>query len=203
MARMILLAVCLSLACQSRKEPEKIAEDIPVVQSAKLREPPLQSILEWDFGKWGIVRGLFGTRRMDPLQAQRCDVDPYRAMRMTKDLQENGPHRWVMIQVRVNEIGMRHFGLETTMSVGTVVIKEKHGYPGEGEERTDRPYAVAAMIKREPGYDPDHGDWEYAFQVNLPVKDKSLTQGKLATCIGCHETVRDKDYLFRKQNSKQ
>jgi hypothetical protein len=49
------------------------------------------------------------------------------------------------------------------------------------------------MVKREPGYDPAHGDWEYVYAG----ADKAVTRGRLDSCIDCHFQVADKDYLFR------
>jgi hypothetical protein len=74
--------------------------------------------------------------------------------------------------------------------VGTTVVKEKlHSEDAKG------PFAVAAMIKREKGYDPDHGDWEYVYTT---LGEKPETQrGKLASCIQCHRIKKEEDYLFR------
>ena len=54
---------------------------------------------------------------------------------------------------------------------------------------------AAAMIKRESGYDPAHGDWEYRYDRRWPEADKGVVWGKLASCIDCH--ARGTDYLFR------
>ena len=51
------------------------------------------------------------------------------------------------------------------------------------------------MIKREPGYDPGHGDWEYA-DVRLEP-EKKVARGKIASCIACHDGKKNDDYLFR------
>lgn len=51
------------------------------------------------------------------------------------------------------------------------------------------------MIKREPGYDPQHGDWEYLYVVQKP--EKKVTRGRLESCIKCHWQAKDRDYVFR------
>ena len=51
-------------------------------------------------------------------------------------------------------------------------------------------------MKREAGYDPDYGDWEY-FVKNVYRGEPEFTRGKLDTCIRCHEDAQGKDYLFR------
>jgi hypothetical protein len=47
------------------------------------------------------------------------------------------------------------------------------------------------MIKRPPGYDPDHGNWEF-FYFEDPVKIES---GKIASCVDCHNIARQ-DHVF-------
>jgi hypothetical protein len=61
---------------------------------------------------------------------------------------------------------------------------------------------IGGMVKRQPGYDPEHGDWEY-FYVELaselpkrrPIKGRSAT-GRLANCIDCHSYTAETDYVF-------
>jgi hypothetical protein len=77
------------------------------------------------------------------------------------------------------------------MPVGAIVVKEKHHDPVV----TGPPVEFGAMIKREPGYDPAHGDWEYLFVAMKP--EKTVARGKLESCIDCHSNAKDKDYLFR------
>jgi hypothetical protein len=74
--------------------------------------------------------------------------------------------------------------------VGTTVVKVKWW-----NEADKHPTAVAAMIKREAGYDPDHGDWEYVYTT---LGEKPETQrGKLESCIQCHRIKKEMDFLFR------
>ena len=60
-----------------------------------------------------------------------------------------------------------------------------------------QPVGIAAMIKREPGYDPENGDWEYAYEKRWPEAERSVVRGKLGSCIECHKGARITDYLFR------
>ena len=59
-----------------------------------------------------------------------------------------------------------------------------------------RVVAVGTMTKREPGYDPEYGDWEYGYR-ELKADAPPPTIGKINSCIACHRTARQKDYLFR------
>src|SRR5262245_50971608 len=78
-----------------------------------------------------------------------------------------GPHDNMAIVVRTNPEALAAFKKGTApMPVGTVVIKEKHSDP----TGRSAPSAYGAMIKREPGYDPEHGDWEYLYVEYRPTK---------------------------------
>jgi hypothetical protein len=74
--------------------------------------------------------------------------------------------------------------------VGTTVVKVKWRH-----EADKAPTAVAAMIKRDAGYDPDHGDWEYVY-TTLGEKPETR-RGKLESCIQCHRIKKEMDFLFR------
>lgn len=104
----------------------------------------------------------------------------------------HGPHFKHSIVVRANPGAMEEFKAGgTPLPVGTVVVKEKHA-----DLLAKAPLAeYGAMIKREPGYDPQHGDWEYLYVVRGP--EKKVTRGRLESCIECHSHAKDKDYLFR------
>ena len=90
-------------------------------------------------------------------------------------------------------VTLENFKTGKPVPVGTVVIKEKH--PVANSKAA--PVAVAAMIKREPGYDPEHGDWEYAYEQLVPVAEQKVTHGKMENCINCHRIKKESDYLFR------
>jgi hypothetical protein len=104
----------------------------------------------------------------------------------------HGPHYQAAIVVRVSPVGREDFMAGRLVPVGTVVVKEKHW-----NERSDTPSAVAVMIKREPGYDPEHGDWEYGYEERSQTEKRRVVRGKLDSCIDCHSNARERDYLFR------
>ena len=76
------------------------------------------------------------------------------------------------------------------LPVGATVVKEKLA-----GAKADRLVAYAAMVKREAGYDPKHGNWEYVF-VESGGRGE-VQRGKLANCIACHSGMASQDYLFR------
>jgi len=56
---------------------------------------------------------------------------------------------------------------------------------------------VGGMIKRAPGFDAEHGDWEYFYAD----KTAGFSTGRLANCIDCHAGAKRKDYVFSVRKS--
>jgi hypothetical protein len=107
------------------------------------------------------------------------------------EARRHGPHMGYSIVVRVSPEAAAAFREGKPLPAGAVVVKEK--YADEAASGPLRAYAL--MIKRQAGYDPEGGDWEYAF-VNL-APERKMSRGRLAKCAGCHASARDRDYLFR------
>jgi hypothetical protein len=73
---------------------------------------------------------------------------------------------------------------------GTVVIKEK--LP---DRESTEPELLTVMIKREKGFNPEVGDWEFA---TLNGKGTEVTaQGKLQSCQSCHVDYEQNDFITR------
>ena len=97
---------------------------------------------------------------------------------------------------------------------GKVVVKRNYGGDGVSIDSVmgDRGKflkAVTVMFKREKGYDADNNDWfwaKYKADGSLHTNPKGLMlagrvmKGADKGCIACHSAVKDKDYLFGKQN---
>jgi hypothetical protein len=114
-----------------------------------------------------------------------------------------GPHAHTRIRVFMSAGAAKTFKLrqenETSAApvypVGSIVVKEKKGasyFVGRGEERSKTHDGVGGMIKREKGYDPEHGDWEY-FYFEDPAKVES---GRITSCVACHAGAATTDYVF-------
>lgn len=108
------------------------------------------------------------------------------------------PHRGYYIDVYVNEIG-REAMMESTIPkypVGTVIIKEKFPWSEEDDPATSTKdvelYTI--MIKRETGYNPACGDWEFG-AINGDFSDSEV--GKLSSCMRCHRKNPEMDFVFR------
>ena len=74
---------------------------------------------------------------------------------------------------------------------GSIVVKDTFYLTDEGGigER----WNITVMKKREAGYDPDNGDWEYA--TAGPRKDIRV-RGRWNLCIDCHLDALSTDYVF-------
>ncbi len=109
----------------------------------------------------------------------------------------SGPHAHTAISIFMNDVAASTFGkANATYPVGSIIVKEKKalGYwsttqPREMAKAND---GVGGMIKRTPGYDSAHGDWEY-FYFEDPNKIES---GKMNSCVQCHSGAAGKDYVF-------
>jgi hypothetical protein len=76
-----------------------------------------------------------------------------------------------------------------TAPVGAVSIKPYEAGATKG---------LAVMVKKEPGYDPENGDWLYEMRSAdgaVQSRGGKPMSGKIAMCIGCHVAAADKDYL--------
>ena len=102
------------------------------------------------------------------------------------------PHRKNYFTVYVNEAGRHSMLLERSPSfpVGSIIIKEKLS-----SKDSDKPELLTAMLKREPGFNPASGDWEY--MVLDGSGSKVVERGKLERCQSCHAANPKSDYVFR------
>lgn len=105
---------------------------------------------------------------------------------------KSNPHAGTFITVYVNGVGRdAMFAKESQrFPKGSVIVKEKIGTDSEGRA----PVLYTLMRKREPGYNPAVGDWE--FMVVAP-NGKLEASGKLENCEACHKGKSDSDFLFR------
>ena len=80
--------------------------------------------------------------------------------------------------------------------MGTIFLKENYT---SGEGKPHQPSSLTFMIKREPGYDPEGGDWQY---IQSDVKGAVAVDGRMKDdglyklCGECHENMAERDYVF-------
>ena len=109
-----------------------------------------------------------------------------------KSLREKNPHFSRSITVYTNKIGEEAMRKGATFPVGSVIVKEKSdSYAGE----TSGVVMSTVMIKREKGYNPACGDWEFA-AINANATKTNGT-GKMANCMKCHQDQAKQDFVFR------
>jgi len=109
------------------------------------------------------------------------------------ELEQNNPHRDKFVVVYVNDIG--RFAMTEQkypkFPQGSIIVKEKLA-----TKDSDSPELLTVMRKREPGYNPDNGDWEYMV-FDGPGKVMQAS-GKLENCQGCHVKEKITDYVSRR-----
>jgi hypothetical protein len=110
-----------------------------------------------------------------------------------KQLRKDNPHAASYITVYVNNAGREAmFAKEAPrFPEGSVIVKQKLGDHSEG----NKPLLYTIMRKREAGYNPGVGDWE--FLVVGPNGTDLQASGKLENCQVCHRGKRDSDHVFR------
>ena len=102
----------------------------------------------------------------------------------------HGPDKY--ITVYVNDVG-RHAMMEEKTPLfpqGSVIVKEKLTTP-----TSSTPELLTVMLKRERGYNPESGDWEY--MVVDGTGQSVQARGKLENCQSCHLMDKDTDYVSR------
>ncbi len=142
-----------------------------------------------------LIEGYKTWTRVNPVPAvfhSRIAIQCARPTAEQSKMEAENPHRDKFITVYVNEVG-RHAMMEERTPVfpqGSIIVKEK--LPSRD---SSAPELLTAMRKREAGYNPGNGDWEY---IALDGAGKSVkASGKLETCQACHMTVKDTDYVSR------
>jgi hypothetical protein len=120
--------------------------------------------------------------KMESAVAERCAAVVVR----------QSPHQDKYLSVYVNETGREAMmtQLRPEFPRGSMIVKEKLS-----ERGSRSPELLTAMIKREAGYNPESGDWEYL--VLDGTASKITKQGKLDSCNSCHMGYPDTDYVTR------
>lgn len=106
---------------------------------------------------------------------------------------KRNPHAASFITVYVNNIGREAMFAKQVdrFPEGSIIVKEKISTHHEGR----KPLLYTIMRKREAGYNPTLGDWEFSV-VGANGTELQAT-GKLENCQSCHKTKSDSDFVFR------
>ncbi len=108
-------------------------------------------------------------------------------------IRKSNPHLSTYITVYVNNAGREAMLAKEPQRFpeGSIIVKEKIGTRQEGR----KPVLYTIMRKREPGYNPEVGDWEFAVVDGNGTKLQAI--GKLENCQSCHVEKNGSDFVFR------
>ena len=109
--------------------------------------------------------------------------------KMVQAEQKENPHFQRMISVYVNKIGEKAMMKGGTFPAGSIIVKEKL------DEHSMMPVLSTVMIKRNKGYNPKCGDWQFASTDAYTTK--VTADGKLESCMNCHKDQAKKDFVFK------
>ena len=125
--------------------------------------------------------------QITPAVAALCAPAPGLESKKTID-----PHLGSYITVYVNKLGRdAMFAKDVRFPEGSVIVKQKF----TTQSRTSKPVLYTLMKKRERGYNPEVGDWE--FSIVGPDGKQVQAIGKLENCESCHRGKSDTDFVFR------
>ncbi|MEI7987012.1 MAG: cytochrome P460 family protein [Armatimonadota bacterium] len=140
-----------------------------------------------------LVKGFHGWKKVNPKPVRLASkfnlLCAPASMAMIKAEQKMNPHFQRVITVYVNKVGEKAMEKGGKFPVGSVIVKEKL------EESFKTPVLSTVMIKREKGYNPKCGDWQFA--VIDAFTTKVTVDGKLESCMFCHQDQAKKDFVFK------
>jgi hypothetical protein len=169
------------IACSLSSETRDASIKIPVFDPQKLNAEILR------YKSWTLVNPR--PEKMAPeVEAACADV------RKSKIL--GNPHRDKYIRVYVNETGRNAMFQEfdPKFPTGSVIVKEK--LP---DENSEVPEFYTIMVKRENGFDPVNGDWQYLTmdKSRSKIEESRIADNQLS-CQSCHMSYKDRsDYVSR------
>lgn len=120
------------------------------------------------------------------------------ATQAEKEEAKANPHLETFITVFVNDKAKQTFaGAKGTFPVGSIVVKEKW-VASDGNFYDSNPKLklklMTVMQKREKGYHPSGGDWEY---LVVGGNGNLQERGKIQRCQSCHQKQKASDFLFK------
>ena len=110
-------------------------------------------------------------------------------------IQQSNPHAASKFHIFANEpAALPIFDPWGKFPEGSLIVKEKFGAE-DGKTKL-----FTGMLKREKGYFPECGDWEF-FTVDGDAA-KIAERGKLTRCATCHEDITQGDHVSREGYAK-
>lgn len=157
------------------------ATQTPTVSADQLENERVRAEIS-HYREWKLVNPT--PQRMDPVISASC------ARVLRPD--QGSPHFGKYISVYVNSVGADAMltKREPVFPEGSIIVKEK--LPNATSKE---PELLTVMRKREKGFNPASGDWEYLI---LDGNAANITErGKIETCNACHTAYKSTDYITR------
>jgi len=79
---------------------------------------------------------------------------------------------------------------------GAIIVKERLPL-----KKSSASEWLLAMVKREEGFNPAAGDWEF-FVLRTPEK-VVIERGRIENCQACHARAKETDFVFRHYLTRQ
>jgi hypothetical protein len=157
--------------------------------------PPSDSaLIKFVQQRTNAVRITKSPYQMEQFVMMRCigpSPEEKRVIQKEKSLGISDPHikKYVHVYVSQNgEAAMRTWN--GVFPEGAIVLKEK--FSDAGGTKTE---LFTGMIKRETGYNPECGDWEF---FTLPGNASTISErGKIQNCMDCHVEYKDSDFVTK------
>jgi hypothetical protein len=186
MRRSILALIVMALASCA------VAGDVPTPPATQPADPGAAVVsIAHDYKAFKLItpKPVY----VDPELAMLCRGVSQEDMEAAR--KQHGVHANAFIKIYMNESAARAFAEPgKPYPVGAVVVKEKEigGYQADDGKWVGGGDGVGGMIKRAPGFDPEHGDWEYFYFEN----PKKIESGRIASCVQCHAAASGTDHVF-------
>lgn len=187
------LAVVTMVGCTSREETSALANPAPVAHERAIDDGVSAAEIASTYTQF--TRMTDEPVAVNPDLSMLC-ISPSPEM-VAAARKKSGPHTLAFVTIYMNQIAAGAFEAKVgEFPVGSAIVKEKSGMsdpraPGP-DRRPKRHDGVGGMIKRAPGYDPGHGDWEY-FYFDDPAK---IETGRIASCAQCHAGAAKTDHVY-------
>jgi hypothetical protein len=135
-----------------------------------------------------FVRFTREPHQVNPTAAALCTTQTPAAIEEFKRgmKRQTGPHFDGWVHFYGNELAVQRTEKTEAFLPGAIIVKEKLGVDHHGA------LAIGGMRKREPGYDPANGDWEYFYSA----RKGDFSIGKIDSCVQCHKQTKGTDYVF-------
>lgn len=150
--------------------------------------PPDEELLKLVKNRAQLERVTQTPKDMEKRAMTTCAIDGRIAN--GKSSSATSPHQNATIHVFTNEVAtLPIFDPWGKFPEGSLILKEKFSKP-EGKTQL-----FTGMWKREKGYFPETGDWEF-FTVDAEAR-KIVERGKLESCAKCHQEYDKGDFVTK------